>query len=36
MEQTRTLRTWLHEKAARLGIPVSELIRQLLDQARGA
>ena len=30
------LRTWLHEEAVRLGITVSELIRRLLDQARGA
>ena len=30
------LRTWLGEEAARLGISVSEVIRRLLDKARGA
>ena len=30
------LLAWLREEAARLGIPVSEVIRRLLDKARGA
>jgi len=29
------LKAWLIEESARLGIPVSELIRRLLDKARG-
>lgn len=27
---------WLREEAARLGIPVNELIRRIIDQKRGA
>ncbi len=29
-------REWLRQEAARLGIQVSELIRRLIDKARGA
>ena len=33
---TEPLLAWLREEAAGLGIPVNELIRRLLDKARGA
>jgi hypothetical protein len=33
---TEPLVAWLRAEAERLGIPVSEVIRRLLDKARGA
>lgn len=33
---TEPLLAWLRAEAERLGIPVNELIRRLLDKARGA